>query len=136
MSAEKNNKKKKDEWRVVLLPGRRGKVRNFRVTRRQVRALVVFFVGGMLRLRAILALGRIAHDSVLTALGERPARRRFAHGAQHRIGDLVLYDSYHCSRYNTNTGRLTPTMFRMVFAAIRADLGPSPAPADPSGGHT
>jgi uracil-DNA glycosylase family 4 len=73
-------------------------------------------------LRAIVALGRIAHDSVVTALGDRPSRRAFGHGAQHAIGPVTLYDSYHCSRYNTNTGRLTPDMFRAVFAAVRADL--------------
>ena len=71
---------------------------------------------------AILALGRIAHDSVLRALGERAAAHPFAHAAQHRVGPpgrgLVLFDSYHCSRYNTNTGRLTPAMFREVFEAI------------------
>jgi uracil-DNA glycosylase len=47
----------------------------------------------------------------------------FAHGAQHRIhGSLVLFDSFHCSRYNTNTGRLTPDMFRAVFREVRAHL--------------
>jgi len=75
------------------------------------------------RLRAILALGRIAHDSVIAARGERQAAYRFAHGARHPLpGGLVLYDSYHCSRYNTNTGRLTPAMFHAVLAQIRDDL--------------
>jgi len=73
---------------------------------------------------AILALGRIAHDSVLRVLGARPSTHAFAHGAQHRIefGEktLTLFDSYHCSRYNTNTGRLTPQMFRDVFESIRS----------------
>ena len=46
----------------------------------------------------------------------------FAHGRTHRIGNLFLFDSYHCSRYNTNTGRLTPDMSRVVFAAVRARL--------------
>ncbi len=73
---------------------------------------------------AILALGRIAHDSVLRALGARAGAHPFAHGAQHRIefGEktLTLFDSYHCSRYNTNTGRLTPQMFRDVFESIRS----------------
>jgi uracil-DNA glycosylase len=46
----------------------------------------------------------------------------FAHGRTHRIGNLSVFDSYHCSRYNTNTGRLTPDMFRVVFAAVRARL--------------
>jgi len=74
-------------------------------------------------LRAILALGRIAHESVVAARGERQAAYRFAHGACHPLpGGPVLYDSYHCSRYNTNTGRLTPAMFQSVLAQIRDDL--------------
>jgi uracil-DNA glycosylase family 4 len=77
----------------------------------------------MPRLRAIVALGRIAHDSVLKALNLRSAAAPFAHGAVHQAGALKLYDSYHCSRYNTNTGVLTPTMFRSVFARVRAELG-------------
>ena len=75
------------------------------------------------RARAILALGRIAHDSTLAALGARKAAYPFKHGARHAMRKhLVLFDSFHCSRYNTNTGRLTPQMFRDVFAAIRAHL--------------
>src|SRR5262249_5870203 len=58
-------------------------------------------------LRAIVALGRIAHDSVAHALELRPAAMPFAHGARHRLDGLELFDSYHCSRQNTNTGRLT-----------------------------
>jgi uracil-DNA glycosylase len=69
-----------------------------------------------------VALGRIAHESTLKALGLRSAAARFAHGASHQAGAITLYDSYHCSRYNTNTGVLTPTMFRSVFAKVRADL--------------
>jgi uracil-DNA glycosylase family 4 len=73
--------------------------------------------------RAILALGRIAHDSTLAALGARKAAHPFAHGARHDVQQgFVLFDSFHCSRYNTNTGRLTRQMFRDVFAAIRAHL--------------
>jgi uracil-DNA glycosylase family 4 len=79
-------------------------------------------LAAMSRLAIIVALGRIAHDSVITALGERPARHAFAHGAVHRLGRLALHDSYHCSRYNTNTGRLTPEMFDKVFAGVRAAL--------------
>lgn len=70
-------------------------------------------------LRGILALGKISHDSVLRALGVPLAAYKFAHGAQHAINGLVVYDSYHCSRYNTNTGVLTTKMFHDVFAAIR-----------------
>lgn len=75
---------------------------------------------------AILALGRIAHDSVLTTLGAKKSVHPFSHGGQHALpGDLRLFDSYHCSRYNTNTRRLTPEMFKAVFADIRAFLGES-----------
>lgn len=77
----------------------------------------------MPRLRAILALGRVAHDSTVKALGLRAAEAPFSHGAVHQAGNLRLYDSYHCSRYNTNTRVLTPEMFQSVFARIRADLG-------------
>ncbi|MBL6951457.1 MAG: uracil-DNA glycosylase [Alphaproteobacteria bacterium] len=73
--------------------------------------------------RAILALGRIAHDSMLSTLKLRRAAYPFAHNARHDLGNgRALYDSYHCSRYNTNTRRLTTDMFRAVFASIRADL--------------
>jgi uracil-DNA glycosylase family 4 len=75
------------------------------------------------KLEAIVALGRIAHDSTLTALGCRKSQFKFAHGALHAVpGGLALYDSFHCSRYNTNTGRLTPEMFRSVFTAVRQRL--------------
>ena len=77
----------------------------------------------MPRLSAIVALGRIAHESTVKALGLRAAAAPFSHGAIHEVGRLRLYDSYHCSRYNTNTGVLTPKMFRSVFAKVRADLG-------------
>jgi uracil-DNA glycosylase family 4 len=76
----------------------------------------------MAKLRAVVALGRIAHESTLKALGLRAAAAPFAHGAIHVAGEKRLYDSYHCSRYNTNTGVLTPEMFRSVFAKVRADL--------------
>jgi uracil-DNA glycosylase len=79
-------------------------------------------IATMPRLRAIVVLGRIAHDSTLKTLNLRAAAAPFAHGAVHQAGALRLYDSYHCSRYNTNTGVLTPKMFREVFAKIRADL--------------
>jgi uracil-DNA glycosylase family 4 len=74
-------------------------------------------------LAAVLALGRIAHDSTLAALGARRSAFPFAHGARHQLRpDLTMFDSFHCSRYNTNTGRLTPQMFRSVLAAIRKHL--------------
>lgn len=70
---------------------------------------------------AVLALGKIAHDSVVRALGLRLAEYKFAHGAEHgRPGQRVLIDSYHCSRYNTNTRRLTPEMFDAVIGRAKA----------------
>ena len=74
-------------------------------------------------LAAIVGLGRIAHDSTLAALNCRKAAFPFGHGARHAVRPrLTLFDSYHCSRYNTNTGVLTSAMFREVFAAVRAAL--------------
>ncbi|OYV36460.1 MAG: SPO1 DNA polymerase [Thiomonas sp. 20-64-5] len=72
-------------------------------------------ISAMPRLQVIVALGRVAHDAVLLALGHKPAAARFAHAAEHRLGAYTLIDSYHCSRYNQNTGRLTAPMFRAVF---------------------
>ena len=73
-------------------------------------------------LEAMLTLGKIAHDSTLRMLGARVASAPFSHGGQHRIGSYTLFSSYHCSRYNTNTGRLTPEMFEDVFREIAAFL--------------
>jgi uracil-DNA glycosylase len=86
------------------------------------RPFLVATIGAMPKLRAIVALGRIAHESTLKALGLRNAAAPFGHGAVHEAGAIRLYDSYHCSRYNTNTRVLTPEMFRNVFAKVRADL--------------
>lgn len=72
---------------------------------------------------AILALGVIAHGAVIAAVGAKGTLHSFAHGARHSLQrGLVLFDSYHCSRYNTQTRRLTPAMFRSVFDAIRQHL--------------
>ena len=72
---------------------------------------------------AILALGRIAHGAALRALGHKLPRFAFAHGARHDVGrGIALFDSYHCSRYNTNTRRLTPEMFRSVFDQLARHL--------------
>jgi len=79
-------------------------------------------IAAMPKLRAIVPLGRIAHETTLKVLGLRSVAAPFAHGAVHMAGTYKLYDSYHCSRYNTNTGVLTPKMFRSVFAKVRADL--------------
>ncbi len=77
-------------------------------------------------LKVVLALGRIAHDSAVRALDARPAASAFGHNRRYVLsgphGPVILHDSYHCSRYNTNTGRLTTEMFHSVFAAIRKDL--------------
>ena len=79
-------------------------------------------IAAMPGVKTIVALGKIAHDSALAVFGERPSRCKFAHAAEHRLGNFTLFDSYHCSRYNTNTGVLTPKMFRSVFAKARAYL--------------
>jgi uracil-DNA glycosylase len=73
-------------------------------------------------LRAILTLGKISHDSVLRALGAKLSAHPFVHGARHDLGPVAVFDSYHCSRYNTNTGVLTTPMFENVFAAIRQEV--------------
>ena len=76
---------------------------------------------------AILALGRIAHDAALRALGQAPGAFPFGHRARHPLAEgRALFDSYHCSRYNTNTGRLTSAMFRAVFDDVTAHLGRAP----------
>jgi len=77
----------------------------------------------MPRLAAIVALGRVAHETTVKALGLKRAALPFSHGAIHEAGrGITLHDSYHCSRYNTNTGVLTEEMFRSVFTAVRARL--------------
>ena len=71
----------------------------------------------------LLAIGRIAHDAILDALQAKKRDFPFAHGACHALpGGLVLFDSYHCSRQNTNTGRLTTAMFEQVVANAAASL--------------
>ena len=67
----------------------------------------------------VLALGGIAHRAVIKALSRRQVDYKFAHAALHDLGEFRLLDSYHCSRYNTNTGRLTEPMFDDVFAKAR-----------------
>jgi len=73
-------------------------------------------------LRAVLALGAIAHQSTVRALGGRVAAHPFRHGGRHDIGGIALFSSYHCSRYNTNTGVLTQEMFVNVFREIAGFL--------------
>ena len=88
-------------------------------------------IAALPRLRHILTLGKIAHDSTVRALGARVAAHPFAHGATSRIGALDVTASYHCSRYNTNTGRLTPAMFEAVFASVSKALEEDAAPGRP-----
>ncbi|MFG1229509.1 uracil-DNA glycosylase [Xanthobacter wiegelii] len=80
-------------------------------------------IAEMPALKAIVTLGKIAHDSTLAALGQKASRLKFGHGVSDEVGSVRLFASYHCSRYNTNTGVLTPEMFRSVFSAVRASLG-------------
>lgn len=79
-------------------------------------------VAEMPRLAHVVTLGKIAHDSFVRALGARIAAHPFGHGARSEIDGLTITASYHCSRYNTNTGRLTPGMFATIFAGVRAAL--------------
>ncbi len=81
-------------------------------------------LAGLERLEIVLALGTVAHGAVLAALGHRKSRYAFGHGALHELpGGPLLADSYHCSRYNTNTRRLTVEMFEAVFTEIKTRLG-------------
>ncbi len=93
----------------------------------EIAACRAFFqatVREMKNLRAILALGRLAHETVDFTWGARRASFPFAHAAEHKISaNVSLFDSYHCSRYNTNTGRLTEAMFHAVFEKIATLLG-------------
>jgi uracil-DNA glycosylase len=79
-------------------------------------------IAEMTQLRAIVVLGRIAHETVIAALNGKRRDHPFSHGCEHAIGAVTLFASYHCSRYNTNTGVLTPQMFRDVFARVREHL--------------
>jgi uracil-DNA glycosylase family 4 len=84
------------------------------------RPFLVAEIAAMAQLQVLLALGAVAHDSALAAEGARKSAHRFAHGARHRLpSGRWLLDSYHCSRYNTNTGKLTEAMFASVIAAAR-----------------
>lgn len=78
------------------------------------RQFLIGQIAALPHLHAILALGKIAHDSVCDALGARKSAHPFKHGAHYEIGRLTLVSSYHCSRYNTNTGVLTEAMFDAV----------------------
>ena len=83
------------------------------------RPFLVDEIAAMSQLTTILALGGLAHGAVLAALGRKMAQHKFVHGASYKFDNgLRLVDSYHCSRYNTNTGRLTTEMFEAVFAQL------------------
>jgi len=79
-------------------------------------------IEAMANLQVIIALGKIAHDAILLNFGLVRGHYKFAHGALHDLGKVTLIDSYHCSRYNTNTRRLTPEMFEDVFELARGVL--------------
>lgn len=81
-------------------------------------------IGALPDLRTLLAIGRIAHDSILDAFALKRKAFPFAHGARHALPDgLVMFDTYHCSRQNTNTGRLTTEMFEQVVGAAAQSVG-------------
>jgi uracil-DNA glycosylase family 4 len=73
--------------------------------------------------KAILALGTVAHQSVIKAFGAQQSAYKFGHGAQHALGEFRLFDSYHVSRYNTQTKRLTVPMFEAVLQSIAEFIG-------------
>jgi uracil-DNA glycosylase family 4 len=87
------------------------------------RQFLISELDAMKNLKVILALGKIAHDSVLKSLGARIAATPFAHGAAYEIGKLKLISSYHCSRYNTNTRVLTTEMFEKVVGQAKKAAG-------------
>lgn len=90
------------------------------------RSFLAATINAMPNLAAILVLGRIAHDSTLLAVGCKRSSFPFSHAGRFELRPgLVLFASYHCSRYNTQTGRLTPAMFRAVFADIKSSLAAS-----------
>ncbi len=90
---------------------------------RTCRSFLSAQIHGLSNLKAILVLGRIAHNSTIAALDLRQKDYPFSHGRRHNTSaDLVIFDSFHCSRYNTNTGRLTEEMFFSVFENISCYL--------------
>ncbi len=86
------------------------------------RSFLTARVAALPNLRTIVALGDVSRRNVFRALGLKPPAGAAGHGARYDLGPYVLLSSYHCSRLNTNTGRLTPQMFRDVFAAARDSL--------------
>ena len=90
------------------------------------RDFLVATLKDMSKLRAIVTLGRIAHETFLAAQNAKRRDYPFSHGGAHALGGITLFNSYHCSRYNTNTGVLTPAMFRAVFTQVRKLLDGNP----------
>ena len=86
----------------------------------QCRPFLKARIDALSQVKVLLCLGKISHDSTVRALGLRLKDHSFGHGSEYQIGDLTLLSSYHCSRYNTNTRRLTEDMFENVFARARA----------------
>lgn len=87
------------------------------------RTFLIGRIAALPNLASLLAIGRIAHDAILDAFQLKKRDFPFSHGARHALpGGLVLFDSYHCSRQNTNTGRLTTAMFEKVVAEAAASL--------------
>jgi len=80
-------------------------------------------IAAMPKLKVILSLGQISHNAVVRALGHKATQAKFTHAAMHRLNDIILLDSYHCSRYNIHTRVLTPEMFGEVIAHARTLLG-------------
>jgi uracil-DNA glycosylase len=76
----------------------------------------------MKSLRVIVTLGRVAHESTVRAFDAKLAAAAFGHGKEHALNGFRIFSSYHCSRYNTNTGVLTTEMFHKVFADVRRYL--------------
>jgi uracil-DNA glycosylase family 4 len=76
-------------------------------------------IAALPRLQAIVTLGDVSRRNVLRALGQAPATAAAGHGRRFQAGRYTLFSSYHCSRLNTNTGRLTPAMFEAVFSAVK-----------------
>ena len=87
------------------------------------RAFLTARMGALPKLRTIVALGDVSRRNVFRALGLKPPAGAAGHGARYDLGRYMLFSSYHCSRLNTNTGRLTSQMFMEVFAAARDSLG-------------
>jgi uracil-DNA glycosylase family 4 len=87
------------------------------------RQFLIVEMATMTKLRAVLTLGKVAHDSVATTLKLKKKDHVFKHGARHDANGLAIFASYHCSRYNTNTGVLTEAMFDSVVAAAKQAAG-------------